>query len=83
LQYSILFEHTNKIFTGLPKLTHKLIGGESNNLDEPVISSGLDTTRSPIPGVRSTPVTATDPKVNILQERDSQQHTPLSTLFSN
>jgi hypothetical protein len=72
-----------QIFPGLPKLTHKLIGGESNNFNETVISSGLDTTRSPIPGVGSTPITATDPKVNILQERDLQQHTPLNTLFSN
>jgi hypothetical protein len=66
----MLFEHTNKIFTGLPKLTHKLIGGESNNLNEPVISRGLNTTRSPIPGVGSTPITATNPEVNTLQETD-------------
>jgi len=59
------------MFTGLPKLTHKLIGGESDNFNKSIISCRICDTYSPIPRVGSTPITVTNTKVNTYYLSDS------------
>jgi hypothetical protein len=59
------------MFTGLSKLTHKLIGGESDNFYKSIISCRISDTYSAIPRVGSTPITETNTKVNIYSLSES------------